>query len=58
MSETVSHPSSSCEFIPWQLRRDDLLYVMLPAGEKGPRSDGESRRDIGKTPLSGRKTQI
>lgn len=43
MSGTVSHPSSSCEFIPWQLRRDDLLFVLLPAGQKGLEVPGWNR---------------
>jgi len=26
--------------IPAQLRRDDLLFVLVPAGEKGPKYSG------------------
>ena len=33
--ETVSIPVSSPDVIPRQLRRDDLFFVMLPAGQKG-----------------------
>ncbi|MCA1915142.1 hypothetical protein [Methanospirillum hungatei] len=35
---TTSVPHGSC--IPWQMQREDLLYVMVPAGEKGPTYKG------------------
>ncbi|HWQ66404.1 MAG TPA: hypothetical protein VN372_06000 [Methanospirillum sp.] len=33
--------------LPWQLQRDDLLFVLIPKGEKGPRSPGWNRTDMG-----------
>jgi len=44
--------------IPWQLRRDDLLFVLVPAGEKGPKYSGllehlESGGNIGCYPAPG-----
>jgi hypothetical protein len=35
MSEATPSPDPSLSFIPWQLKRDDLLFVLIPAVEKG-----------------------
>jgi hypothetical protein len=35
MGEAISHPSPSPNLIPWQLQRDDILFVLIPRGEKG-----------------------
>lgn len=35
MGEAIIHPSHSPDLIPWQLQRDDILFVLIPRGEKG-----------------------
>lgn len=40
MSEAIPHPSPSPDIIPWQLQRDDLLFVLIPRGEKGLQQKG------------------
>ncbi|HWQ65409.1 MAG TPA: hypothetical protein VN372_00920 [Methanospirillum sp.] len=35
MGEAIVYPSCSPDRIPWQLQRDDLLFVLIPRGEKG-----------------------
>lgn len=40
MSEAISSPDPSLSLIPWQMQRDDLLFVLIPAGEKGLQEKG------------------
>jgi hypothetical protein len=40
MGEATIHPSPSPDLIPWQLQRDDLLFVLIPRGEKGLQQKG------------------
>lgn len=48
MSVAISFSHTSCCLIPWQIQREDLIFVQIPAGEKGPIEKGWNRVSHGK----------
>lgn len=48
MSVGISFNHTSCDLIPWQIQCEDLVFLQIPAGEKGPIEKGWNKVSHGK----------